>query len=111
MAVTRQRSAYFAELDTALPFMQATRNEVHDVQDFYDVFYATTGSFNWFYIDDRDIAFFHSGDYPQRANGIHPELPSWGNGQYDWNGFLPQQTIPEQLGAWLPGQLEQPPGP
>lgn len=96
VAVTRQRSTYFAELDTALPFMQATRNEVHDVQSFYDVFYNTTGSFNWFYIDDRDIAFFHSGDYPQRANGIHPELPSWGNGQYDWNGFLPQQAHPQE---------------
>jgi len=96
VAVTRQRSTYFAELDTALPFMQATRNEVHDVQSFYDVFYNTTGSFNWFYIDDRDIAYFHSGDYPQRANGIHPELPSWGNGQYDWNGFLPQQAHPQE---------------
>ncbi len=96
VAVTRQRSTYFAELDTALPFMQATRNEVHDVQSFYDVFYNTTGSFNWFYIDDRDIAFFHSGDYPQRADGIHPELPSWGNGQYDWNGFLPQQAHPQE---------------
>ncbi len=68
---------------------------MHDVQSFYDVFYNTTGSFNWFYIDDRDIAFFHSGDYPQRANGIHPELPSWGNGQYDWDGFLPQQAHPQ----------------
>ncbi|WP_197477541.1 penicillin acylase family protein, partial [Alcanivorax sp. HI0044] len=25
----------------------------------------------------------------------HPELPSWGNGQYDWNGFLPQQAHPQ----------------
>ena len=96
VAVTRQRSTYNAELDTALPFLQATRNDVHDVQSFYDVFYSTTGSFNWFYIDDQDIAFFHSGDYPQRANGIHPELPSWGNGQYDWNGFLPQSAHPQE---------------
>ena len=96
VAVTRQRSTYFAELDTALPFLQASRNDVHDVQSFYDVFHNTTGSFNWFYIDDRDIAFFHSGDYPQRANGIHPELPSWGNGQYDWNGFIPQQAHPQE---------------
>ncbi|MZR63023.1 penicillin acylase family protein [Alcanivorax sp. DP30] len=95
VAVTRQRSTYNAELDTALPFLQATRNDVHDVQSFYDTFYNTTGSFNWFYIDDRDIAYFHSGDYPQRAAGIHPELPSWGNGQYDWNGFLPQQAHPQ----------------
>lgn len=95
VAVTRQRSTYNAELDTALPFLQASRNDVHDVQSFYDTFYNTTGSFNWFYIDNRDIAFFHSGDYPQRAPGVHPELPSWGNGQYDWNGFLPQAAHPQ----------------
>ncbi|MAO58439.1 MAG: penicillin amidase [Alcanivorax sp.] len=94
VALTRQRSTYFAELDTALPFMQATRNDVHDVSSFQRVFNNTTGSFNWFYIDDRDIAFFHSGLYPQRAPGVHPELPSWGNGRYDWQGFLPLDAHP-----------------
>ena len=94
VALTRQRSTYFAELDTALPFMLATRNDVHDVRSFQQVFNLTTGSFNWFYIDDRDIAFFHSGLYPKRAPGVHPELPSWGNGQFDWAGFLPQEAHP-----------------
>ncbi|HAI88519.1 MAG TPA: penicillin amidase, partial [Alcanivorax sp.] len=94
VALTRQRSTYFAELDTALPFMQATRNDVHDVRSFQEVFNNTTGSFNWFYIDDRDIAFFHSGLYPRRAAGVHPELPSWGNGQFDWQGFIDLEAHP-----------------
>ncbi|WP_101674279.1 penicillin acylase family protein [Alloalcanivorax mobilis] len=96
VALTRQRSTYFAELDTALPFLLATRNDVHDVQSFYDVFNYTTGSFNWFYIDDRDVAYFHAGLYPQRAEGVHPELPSWGNGQYDWQGFIGQDAHPHE---------------
>ncbi|EKF74522.1 peptidase S45 penicillin amidase [Alcanivorax hongdengensis A-11-3] len=96
VALTRQRSTYFAELDTALPFMQATRNDPHDVQSFYDTFNSTTGSFNWFYIDDRDIAYFHSGLYPQRSPGVDPELPSWGNGQYDWQGFIGQDAHPHE---------------
>ena len=107
VALTRQRSTYFAELDTALPFLQATRNDVHDVRSFQEVFNNTTGSFNWFYIDDRDIAFFHSGLYPRRAAGVHPELPSWGNGQFDWQGFIdleahPNDANPERgyLASW-----------
>lgn len=94
VALTRQRSTYFAELDTALPFMQADRNDVHDVNSFYKVFANTTGSFNWFYIDDRDIAYFHSGLYPKRAPGVDPELPSWGNGDYDWRGYISADAHP-----------------
>lgn len=107
VALVRQRSTYFAELDTALPFLLATRNEVFDAQSFREVFNLTTGSFNWFYIDDQDISFIHAGLYPRRAEGVHPELPSWGDGRYDWQGFLsleehPQDTNPARgfLASW-----------
>ena len=44
---------------------------------------------NWFYADDRDIAFFSSGRLPQRAPGTDPALPTAGTGEYDWRGYLP----------------------
>ena len=94
VALTRQRSTYFAELDTALPFVRATRNDVFDAQSFREVFSATTGSFNWFYVDADDIAFIHAGLYPHRANGVHPDLPSWGDGSADWTGFLQMEEMP-----------------
>lgn len=107
VALASQRSTYFAELDTALPFLRATRNDVFDEQSFREVFNATTGSFNWFYIDHQDISFIHAGQYPRRAEGVHPELPSWGDGRYEWNGFLsleehPQETNPARgyLASW-----------
>jgi acyl-homoserine lactone acylase PvdQ len=46
-------------------------------------------SFNWFYADDRDIALFSSGRLPIRAAGTDPALPTVGNGDYDWRGFVP----------------------
>jgi acyl-homoserine lactone acylase PvdQ len=46
-------------------------------------------SFNWFYADDRDIALFSSGRLPIRASGTDPALPTVGNGDYDWRGFVP----------------------
>lgn len=107
IALTRQRSTYGGELDTVLPFFMATRSEEHDARSFLEVFNTTTGSFNWFYADDSDIAYIHAGLYPKRAEDTHPDLPSWGNGQYDWQGFLemerhPQSVNPEQgyLASW-----------
>ena len=46
-------------------------------------------SFNWFYADDRDIAMFSSGRLPIRAAATDPALPTVGNGDYDWRGFVP----------------------
>ena len=46
-------------------------------------------SFNWFYVDDRDIALFSSGRLPIRAPGTDPALPTLGTGDYDWRGFVP----------------------
>ena len=46
-------------------------------------------SFNWFYADDRDIAFYSSGRLPVRAPGTDPALPTVGTGDFDWRGFLP----------------------
>jgi acyl-homoserine lactone acylase PvdQ len=45
-------------------------------------------SFNWFYADDRDIAFFSSGRLPLRSPDADPGLPTRGTGESDWPGFL-----------------------
>lgn len=107
VALTRKRSTYRGELDTVVPFFLATRNDVYDAESFQKVFNTTTGTFNWFYIDDEDIAYIHSGRYPVRANGVHPDMPTWGTGQYDWQGFIglerhPQVINPERgyLASW-----------
>jgi len=107
VALTRQRSTYRAELDTVPPFLQATRNDVFDADSFQRVFDGATGSFNWFFVDRDDIAYFHSGLYPKRAEGVHPDLPVWGNGAFDWRGFIdfqrhPRDRNPERgyLASW-----------
>ena len=42
---------------------------------------AVEFSFNWFYADDRDIAFFSSGRLPLRAPGTDPAAPDSGHGR------------------------------
>jgi acyl-homoserine lactone acylase PvdQ len=53
--------------------------------------------FNWFYADDRNIAFYSSGRLPLRAPGIDPALPTIGTGAYDWKGFLPVSRHPQAV--------------
>jgi acyl-homoserine lactone acylase PvdQ len=52
-------------------------------------------TFNLFYIDHRDIAFFEAGRLPVRAPGTNPSLPTLGTGQYDWRGFLRAKAHPQ----------------
>jgi acyl-homoserine lactone acylase PvdQ len=92
VALALQRATFFGEVDSALPFVAASRNDMRDPQSFYETFFQLTGTFNWFYVDHRHIAWFQSGLLPQRAAGIHPDLPQWGDASYDWQqrgtGFL-----------------------
>lgn len=53
---------------------------------------------NWYYADrDGNIAYVMGGRYPQRALGHDGRLPVPGNGDYDWQGFMPFETNPQVL--------------
>ena len=46
-------------------------------------------TFNWLYVDDRDIAYFNSGNNPQRAAGVTGQLPM--PARLEWRGFDPDR--------------------
>ena len=52
--------------------------------------------FNFFYVDDRDIAHVTAGRLPFGAPGTDPALPTVGTGEYDWRGFLGAEPIPRR---------------
>jgi acyl-homoserine lactone acylase PvdQ len=54
-------------------------------------------TFNLFYVDHRDIAFFSTGRLPLRARGTNPSLPTLGTGRYDWRGFLRPRRHPQDV--------------
>src|SRR5207253_10856640 len=47
-------------------------------------------TFNWFYVDDQDAGYFVSGLDPVRLPSVDPNLPTWGTGIAEWQGFLTQ---------------------
>jgi acyl-homoserine lactone acylase PvdQ len=90
VAFVTERSSYFHEADSALAFAQMNDpKRMKSAQDFQQAMYRNNLTFNWFYADDRDIAYFNSGSNPVRARGVDPDLPTWGTGAYDWQSFDP----------------------
>lgn len=97
VALASQRSTYFKEVDAAPPFALTADNRVHDVQSFFDAFSLMSSAFNWFYIDSEDIAFITPSLFPARPSTYYPDFPSWGNGEHDWLGVLPQSRFPKDV--------------
>src|SRR3546814_13284314 len=51
---------------------------------FKQLFNSMTSTFNWLYLDSKDLAYIQSGLYPVRHADTNPDLPVWGDGRFDW---------------------------
>ena len=69
--------------------MRLAENEPTDARSFMRIMGEFPGTENWFYVDQRDAAFIQSGRYPRHARGSNVDLPFWGDGTADWQGFDP----------------------
>ena len=67
---TKNRSTYGNEAGSALGFMLFNDPDaIHSAADFKTAASNIGYTFNWFYTDKTDIAYFNSGDNPVRAAG------------------------------------------
>jgi acyl-homoserine lactone acylase PvdQ len=98
VAIVSERSTYGHELDSAAGFTQMNDpTAIKSAADFTDAFSKVNFTFNWFYVDTRDIASFTSGALPVRAKGVDPDLPRWGDAKWDWTGFLAADKHPQSI--------------
>ncbi len=93
VALSLQRSTFFGEFDSAPAFFLLNSNRVHDPETFFEAMNFVTGAFNWLYVDHTDVAYFQSCLCPVRADGVDPEFPTWGTGEWEWQGFLPLEDL------------------
>jgi acyl-homoserine lactone acylase PvdQ len=89
VAFTKAKGVDFHEIEAALPFMRMAENQPTDARSFQRAFSSFPGTENWFYADDKSVAFQQSGNYPLHAKGSDVDLPFWGDGRADWQGFDP----------------------
>jgi acyl-homoserine lactone acylase PvdQ len=89
VALTKAKAVDFHELDAIISFMRMAENHPHSASEFMSDFGTFPGTENWFYVDNRDVAWQQSGVYQLHARGSDVELPFWGDGRADWVNFNP----------------------
>jgi acyl-homoserine lactone acylase PvdQ len=97
VAYANLRSTYMHELDSAAGFeLLNDPNAIRNPQGFFDAASQIEYTFNWFYADDRHIAYFNSGLNPVRAPHTNPLFPTWAS--FPWAGYNgAAQTTPASL--------------
>ncbi len=95
VALSRKRASYGRDTLDQLLYRDLTLGNVRNVADFFEAANQSPQTFNSFYIDDRDIGVFTSGDVPVRPRDVDPGLPIDGRGEYEWRGSIGFERHPQ----------------
>ncbi len=80
VALARARASFLREAENTLGFRRINRYG-SSWRQFRRGVRALPGSFNWLYVNQDDVYYFHSGIFPVRSAGVDFEMPVWGTGQ------------------------------
>jgi acyl-homoserine lactone acylase PvdQ len=94
VAFVKERFFWKREVDS-IPTFYRWNAETLSVKDFQSAAGKLTMSFNTFYVDSKDVGYFHVGYIPKRPKGVSPSLPTWGTGKWEWKGRLPFAQMPK----------------
>ncbi|PLW70559.1 hypothetical protein C0039_00035 [Pseudohalioglobus lutimaris] len=99
VALTRKRSTFGRDGLNLAGLKNMTEGNATTPETFYESANKFGFTFNWGYISRSNVAFFSSGRLPVRPAGLDRRLPTWGNGDYEWQGFLSQAEHPHAAQA------------
>lgn len=89
-AYTNLRATYKREVDSAMSFADWNSPDVvKDAKSWTKAGYSDQLTFNWFYADDKQIAYYNSGADPIRAKDTHPNFPVLAKSKFLWKNFDP----------------------
>jgi acyl-homoserine lactone acylase PvdQ len=89
-AYTQLRATYGHEADGARGFADFNSPDAIDSPaDYQNAANKIDYTFNWFYADNANIAYFNSGANPVRPANVDESLPVEGDPQYVWESFDP----------------------
>ncbi|MGY0063193.1 penicillin acylase family protein [Streptomyces sp. LZ34] len=90
VAYTLLRASYRHEADSIVGFqMLNDPGYVKDAKSFQSAAQHINYTFNWFYADSRQTAYYNSGLNLVRAADVDPSLPVKGEAAYEWRDFDP----------------------
>ena len=98
VAIVIERSTYGREAASILGFSRFNNPDfVKNATTFKQAASGIDYTFNWFYADNKDIAYFSSGRLPVRAAGTDTDMPRWSGKQYDPKGWLSAAKHPQEI--------------
>jgi acyl-homoserine lactone acylase PvdQ len=90
VAYTSLRSTYQHEIDSIIGFQEFNDPDaITSAQDFQRAASHVNYTFNWFYADSKDTAYFNSGANPARKANVDPNMPVKADPAYEWQGWDP----------------------
>ena len=91
VAFTKLRATYQHEVDSAISFADWNSPDVvTDAKSWTKAGYTDDLTFNWFYVDDKHIAYYNSGANPVRGKNTHPNFPVKAKLKYMWKNYNPE---------------------
>lgn len=97
VAISSKRSSYGQDTLDQLFFRRLSNGQVRSPETFFKAAAKTPQTFNSFYIDTDHIAEYTSGRLPLRHPDVDPGLPTLGTGEYEWRGFLDDDSHPHGI--------------
>lgn len=94
VAIVEERAYWGQELESVAGLAMLNSNATSTVEDFFAAMDRMTMSFNSVFANSGHIAYIHAGRYPLRAPGHDPLMPTWGTGEWEWQGMLPVSQLP-----------------
>ena len=88
IALTRKRSTFGRDGLNLAGLKDMTEGDGSTPEKFWEAANKFGFTFNWGYMSRTNVAYFSSGYLPVRAPGLDRRLPTWGTGDYEWQGFL-----------------------
>ena len=99
VAYTKLRSTYMHEADSIIGFQEFNDPAFMQSATNFQQAAADIGyTFNWFYVDSRNTAYYNSGTNPVRSAVMDPNLPALAGPQTEWQGFNPDTYTSDVTG-------------
>lgn len=87
-AFTKLRATYKREVDAAAGFADWNSPDVvTDAESWIEAGYKNDLTFNWFYVDDEEIAYYNSGANPVRGKDVPTYFPVKAKPQFMWKKY------------------------
>lgn len=97
IALTRKRSTFGRDGLNLAGLKDMTEGDAQTPEQFWAAANKFGFTFNWAYMSRTNTAYFSSGYLPVRPEGLDRRLPTWGTGDYEWQGFLAQEQHPHAV--------------